>query len=140
MHRSGGTDGKFKIKHLSPWRPQVEPFLAVGYSQIEQPFRPITYIRTPVRLCRENAFDACLYQLQRATRNSRIVAISAADRDGSQEENNQVFDNADVRRISLWVNSTQFPEREREVDYRVASRNYGRTYMMFQEAVQKKSQ
>ena len=35
------------------------------------------------------------------------------------------------------MNSERFPERELETDFRATSRNYGRAYMMFQEAVQK---
>ena len=46
-----------------------------------------------------------------------------------------VFDNLDLRRIHVRMNSKQYPDRELETDFRLASRNYGRAYMMLQEAM-----
>ena len=47
------------------------------------------------------------------------------------------FDHASVKRIQVRINSTPYLDRELETNFDVASRNYGRAYMMFQEAVQK---
>ena len=48
-----------------------------------------------------------------------------------------IFDNGNLTRISIRVNSTQYPEREVEFNFNAANRNYSRAYMMFLEAVNK---
>ena len=47
------------------------------------------------------------------------------------------FDAGTLSHISCWINSTRFPDRELDVSFAAASRNYGRAYMMFQKAVSK---
>ena len=54
---------------------------------------------------------------------------------GDQEKNSVVFDAGTLSCISCWINSTRFPDRELDVSFAAASRNYGRAYMMFQEAI-----
>ena len=48
-----------------------------------------------------------------------------------------VFDAGTLSHISRWINSTRFPDRELDVSFAAASRNYGRAYVMFQEAISK---
>ena len=48
-----------------------------------------------------------------------------------------VFNAGTLSRISCWIKSTRFPERELDVSFAAASRNYGGAYMMFQEAISK---
>ena len=56
---------------------------------------------------------------------------------GDHEKNPVVFDEGTLSRISCWINSTRFPDRELDVSFAAASRNYGRAYIMFQEAISK---
>ena len=48
-----------------------------------------------------------------------------------------VFDAGTLSRNSCWINSTRFPDRELDVSFAAASRNYGRAYLMFEEATSK---
>ena len=48
-----------------------------------------------------------------------------------------VFHTDTLSRISCWINSTQFPDRELDVSFAAASRNYGRAYMMFRVSISK---
>ena len=69
-----------------------------------------------------------------------VVFVSVkrnGSRDGSQDQNNHVFDNAKLTRLSVCVNSTQYLDREIETNFAEACRNYLRPYMLFQEAVKK---
>ena len=47
------------------------------------------------------------------------------------------FDNGNLTRVFVRVNSTQYPERELTCNFTHANRNYSRAYMMFMEAVNK---
>ena len=64
-------------------------------------------------------------------------AFQLQTRYGDKETNPVVFDAGTLSRISCWVNSIRFPDRELEVSFAAASRNYGRAYMTFQEAIGK---
>ena len=147
IHRANGVaPGKFVIKHLSLWVPKITPSLEIT-SKIEQKLvkghlRDLYFEQS--RIYRRQYGSTDTSPSWRITTNSNeelpthvFCCIQAAPRDGDQEQNNQVFDNGNLRSISLHVNSERFPERELETDFRATSRNYGRAYMMFQEAVQK---
>ena len=147
IHKDAGVaDGKFQIKHLSLWMPKVTPSLEVA-RQIEQKlvlgFMKSLYFEQ-CRIYRQQYGAAELTPTWRVTTNNSeqlpthvFIAFAAATRDNNQEQNNQVFDHASVKRIQVRINSTQYPDRELETHFDIASRNYGRAYMMFQEAVQK---
>ena len=68
-----------------------------------------------------------------------LVVIVSVERDGNQQKNNQVFDNAKLTLLSVCVNSRQYPDREIETNFTEASRNYSRAYMLFQKAANKYS-
>ena len=147
IHRANGVaPGKFVIKRLSLWVPKITPSLEIT-SKIEQKLvkghlRDLYFEQS--RIYRRQYGSTDTSPSWRITTNSNeelpthvLCCIQAAPRDGDQEQNNQVFDNGILRSISLHVNSERFPERKLETDFRATSRNYGRAYMMFQEAVQK---
>ena len=69
--------------------------------------------------------------------NYIFVAFQLQAKYGSQEANPVVLDASTLSRISCWINCTRFPKRELYVSFAAASRNYGRAYMMFQEAISK---
>ena len=48
-----------------------------------------------------------------------------------------VFENLDLRRMCIRINTKQYPDRELITDFRPASRNYTRAYMMLLDAVHK---
>ena len=144
--RNGVAAGMFHIKHLSWWIPKVRPSLKIQ-SHLESKLvkghlRDLYFEQ--VRIYR-NQFGATeVSPSWRVTTNSNeelpthvFVAIQAVGRDNNQEQNNQVFDNAKLKSMAVYINSERYPERELELDFSLPSRNYGRAYMMFQEAVQK---
>lgn len=147
IHRAAGVAaGKFKIEHISLWMPKIRPSIRV-VSQLESKLvkgylRDLYFEQS--RIYRTQYGSSQTSPSWRITTNSNeelpthiFIAFQASARDGNQEKNNQVFDNALVKSISVFINSERYPERELETNFDVAKRNYGRAYMMFQEAVQK---
>ena len=133
------ADGKFQIKHLSLLMPKVTPSLEVA-SQIEQKlvsgFMKSLYFEQ-CRIYRQQYGAAELTPTWRVTTNNSeqlpthvFIAFAAATRDNNQQQSNQVFDHATVKRIQVRINSTQYPDRELETNFDVASRNYGRAYIV----------
>lgn len=59
--------------------------------------------------------------------------------DWSQEQNNQVFDNAKLTGLSVRFCSGQSADREIETNFSEASTYFSRAYMLFQQAVKKYS-
>ena len=53
-----------------------------------------------------------------------FVALQSVSRDNYQEQNNQVFDNAGLTSMSVYIISERYPERELELNFDQASRNY----------------
>ena len=68
-----------------------------------------------------------------------FVVFASVERDGSQLQNNQVFDKAKLTRLSMHVNSRQHLKREIGTNFAEAPRNDSRAYMLFQEVVTKYS-
>ena len=68
-----------------------------------------------------------------------FIAFASIERDNNETQNNQVFDNGGLKRLSVRVNSRQYPEKELITNFTTAERNYTRAYMMFQEAMHKYS-
>ena len=66
-----------------------------------------------------------------------FVAFASNERDESEKQNNQVFDNSKLTWLSVRVNSRQYPDREIETNFTKGSENYSRAYMLFQEVVKK---
>jgi len=66
-----------------------------------------------------------------------FVAFQSSNRDGNQQMNNMIFDNANLRRISCRINSVQYPEHKFEANFNLESKSYSRLYMSFLDAVNK---
>lgn len=145
--RANGVDpGKFVIKHMSLWMPKVTPSLPIA-AAIEQKLvsgamRQLYFEQ--VRIYRQSYQQTEISSTWRVTTNSSeqlpnyiFVAFQLQDKYGDQETNPVVFDAGTLSRISCGINSKRFPDRELEVSFDAASRNYGRAYMMFQEAISK---
>ncbi|XP_065193174.1 uncharacterized protein LOC135824369 [Sycon ciliatum] len=147
IHRANGVDpGRFDIKHLSLWIPKVRPSLQLA-SKIESKLVKSTlrdlYFEQ-VRVYRNQYGSTETNPSWRVATHSNeelpthiFFAIQAVNRSGNEEQNNQVFDNADLRSLSVYINSDRFPERDLDMNFSPATRNYTRAYMLFQEAIQK---
>ena len=144
--RNGVNDGKFKISHISLWMPKVEPnlaYLADLETKLASGMMKKLYFEQ-MRVYRQQYGAAELSPSWRVTTQQSeqlprhiFVAFQAVGRDNSQEQNNMIFDNANLRQIFVRINSLQYPERALMTNFTEASRNYSRAYMMFQEAVNK---
>ena len=111
IHRVNGVaSGRFDIKHLSLWIPKVRPSLQLA-SKIESKLVKSTlrdlYFEQ-VRVYRNQYGSTETNPSWRVTTHSNeelpthiFFAIQAANRSGNQEQNNQVFDNADLRSLSV---------------------------------------
>ena len=147
LHRSTAAGaGKFTVSHLSIWMPKVEPSVAVQ-TDIEGMLisgaRRQLYFEQ-MRVYRQQFGKTVKTTTWKVTTNSSeelprhiFITFASTERDNSQVQNNQVFDNASVTRLSAWLNSRQYPERELETDFTTTGRNYTRAYMMLQEAMNK---
>ncbi len=146
LRANGVNVGKFNIKHISLWMPKLTPSLAVQSDlegKLVSGVMKKLYFEQ-VRIYRNTYNNAETSPVWRVTTNSSeqlpnyvFVAFQLQAKYGDQETNPVVFDAGTLSRISCWINSKRFPDRELEVSFAPASRNYGRAYMMFQEAIQK---
>ena len=147
VFRANGVDpGKFIIKHISLWMPKVTPSLQIA-AEIESrlvdgALRQLYFEQA--RIYRQSYQQTETTATWRVATNSSeqlpnyvFVAFQLQARYENQETNPVVFDAGSLSRISCWINSTRFPDRELEVSFAAVSRNYGRAYMMFQEAISK---
>ena len=147
VFRTNGVDaGKFVIKHISLWMPKVTPSLQIAVDiknrLVDGALRQLYFEQ--VRIYRQSYQQTEMAPTWRVTTNSSeqlpnyvFVAFQLQTKYGNQETNPVVFDAGTLSRISCWINSTRFPDRELEVSIAAGSCNYGRAYMMFQEAISK---
>ena len=132
IHRVGGDAGRFQIKHLSLLIPKVGPSLQIQ-SDIESKLakghlRDLYFEQGRIY---RNQFDSSeVSPSWRVTTNSHeelpthvFVSLQSVSRDNDQEQNNQVFDNAGLTSMSVYINNERYPERELELNFDQASRN-----------------
>ena len=146
MRANGVAAGKFNINHISLWMPKVKPSLKIE-SEINSQlvkghikqlyFEQVRVYRTMYQPTETNMTWRITTQPGTELPRHIFVAFQSSERDNNQEMNNMVFDNANLRRISCRVNSTQYPEREFECNFTPQNRNYSRLYMSFLDAVNK---
>ena len=146
MRANGVAAGKFNINHISLWMPKVKPSLKIE-SEINSQlvkghikqlyFEQMRVYRTMYQPTETNMTWRITTQPGTELPRHIFVAFQSSERDNNQEMNNMVFDNANLRRISCRVNSTQYPEREFECNFTPQNRNYSRLYMSFLDAVNK---
>lgn len=147
LKMAGVDDGKFNITALSWWIPKITPSIVVQAeleSKLAAGFVKQLYFEQ-MRIYRSTAYLAAQISCTwRITTNPGselprhvFIAFQNSARDNNQQRNNMVFDNLDLRRISLRLNSKQYPDKELETNFNAGSRNYSRAYMMLQEAMNK---
>ena len=141
--------GKFNIEHISLWIPknipsleiqtEIEAKLVSGYIK-NLYFEQVRVYRTMFQPT-ETSPTWIITTLPGSEIPKHIfIAFQSSERLPAakpQNINNMIFDNGNLKRISVRVNSVQYPEREIECNFTEANRNYRRTYMMFLEAVNK---
>ena len=149
IHRAdAAADGRFVINHLSLWMPRVEPKLSIKVGLEEKlvsgdkqqlHFEQLRIYRQQFgSAVTKTTWKVASYPNGELPRHI-FIAFASVERDDDQEQNNQVFDNANLTRLFARINSKQYPEQILETDFSTASRNYTRAYMMFQEAMHKYS-
>lgn len=148
IHRVGSVAGRFKIKHISLWMPRVTPSLQIqtdlesklvgGYMR-DLYFEQSRIHKNTFGTSEKTATWRVATQSNEELPTHIFVCLQSATRDDAQTENNQVFDNGQVTSMSVYINNTRWSERDLETDFSTSSKNYGRAYMLFQEAVQKYS-
>jgi len=146
MRANGVAAGTFNINHISLWMPKVKPSLKIE-SEINSQllkghikqlyFEQMRVYRTMYQPTETNMTWRITTQPGTELPRHVFVAFQSSERDDNQEMNNMVFDNANLRRISCRINSTQYPEREFECNFSPQNRNYSRLYMSFLDAVNK---
>src|SRR5258706_509106 len=146
--RADGVDnGKFNITALSWWVPKVVPSIMVQ-ADLESKMVSGELKRMyfeQMRVYRSTAYLAaqinCTWRIT-TNQGSELprhifIAFQSSTRIDKQQQNNMVFDNMDLRRMHIRINSKQYPDRELETNFSVNGRNYSRAYMMLQEAMDK---
>ena len=146
MKANGADAGKFNINHISMWMPKVVPSLSVASSieskMVQGYIKNLFFEQTQIY---KSTFQANITNTTwriatypgSETPRHVFIAFQSSEREASQDINNMIFDHANLRRISCRINSTQFPDREFEVDFRTESQNFSRSYMSFLDAVNK---
>ena len=147
MKAPGVDDGKFVITNLSWWIPRVIPSISI---QAELESKMVSGTLKKMYFEQMRVYRSTVYLAAQTTCTWRVttnqgselprhlfVAFQDNERINDQLKNNMVFDNLDLRRIQVRMNSRPYPDRELETDFRMTSRNYGRAYMMLQEAMSK---
>ena len=131
LRANGVAAGKFTIKHISLRMPKVTPSLPIAADLLVSGEMRRLYFEQ-VRIYRNSYQQTETSVAWRVTTNSSeqlpnyiFVAFQLQAKYGSQEANPVVFDAGTLSHISCWINMTRFPDRELDVSFAAASRNYG---------------
>ncbi len=145
IHADGVVEGQFSITRLALWMPRVVPSLA-KMMELESLLATFTkkihfqqnrIYQTAIPNSTDYTWRVTTTPSEQLPRHLFVVFQRQARRN-DQEMNNSIFDNPDVRRIFVRVNSKQYPERAIECNFAVdATRNISRPYMYLMEAMQK---
>ena len=142
MKINAAAAGKFNISHISLWMPKVQLNLDIQ-TDLERLvsghiknlyFEQIRIYRT----CFEAAITSPTWRITTQDGSQLpwhvFIALQSTERSPNanpQNVNNMVFDHGNLTRISVKINSTQYPERELETNFTLANKNYARAYTMF---------
>ena len=146
MRANGVAAGKFNINHISLWMPKVKPSLSVeseiNAQLVKGHIKQLYFEQMRVYRTMFQPTETTMSWRVTTAAGSELprhvfVAFQSSERDNNQQFNNMIFDNANLRRISCRINSTQYPEREFECNFTPQNRNYSRLYLNFLESSNK---
>ena len=136
IHRAGAAAaGKFNIEHLSVWMPKVRPSrcvqtqleaLLVAGAQCSLYFEQVRVYRNQFGATKLSPTWRVTSVASEQLPRHVFVAFASIKRVKDQQQSNQVFNNTKLTRLSVPVNSRQYPHREIKTNFAKSSENYSR--------------